>query len=63
MKNFADILRKREAQGKMSFLMKEEVCSIKYAFEILNSFLKAIATLKKKKRHLCKLEVMEPESK
>ena len=45
----------------MSFLIKEEACSINYAFEILNSFLNAIATLKKKKRHLCKLEVMEPE--
>lgn len=53
--------KEREAQGKTSFLMKEEACSINYTFEILNSFLNAIATLKKKKRHLCKLEVMEPE--
>ena len=53
--------KEREAQAKMSFLMKEEACSINYTFEILNSFLNAIATLKKKKRHLCKSEVMEPE--
>ena len=51
----------RDAPGKMRFLMKKEVCSINYyAFEILTSFLKATTSLKRKKRHLYKLEVMEP---
>ena len=36
---------KERLKGKMSFLMKEEACSINCAFEIWTSFLKAIIAL------------------